>query len=394
MPRLLPFRGLRYRPSLPLDLLVSPPYDVVGSEERAELAARHRANAIHVELPVEDRNLSLDRYANAARLLGAWQDEDVLRRDPGPCLYPYRMTRPDGTSTTGVIGALACEPPGGDVLPHEETIPKDTTDRLELLRACHANLSPIWALSMTDGLTATFAPQGPPVGRAVDDDGVVHELWILDDPSGQAAVDSAVAASRLVIADGHHRYQTALTYRDERRAAGYDPGADFVMALIVELAEDQLTVGPIHRTLRDVPDGVDVLGVLDRWFETVAAGPLEGGVVDAVAASQALALVTPAGVWLLSPRPEAYETAGSDLDSSLVALAVADLPGVTVAHHGRWGEAVDAVRGGEAQAAVLLRPVRVDQIARWAETRRRMPPKSTYFSPKPRTGMVYRTLAE
>lgn len=395
MPRFEPFAGLRYNPSLRLDLLIAPPYDVVGEQERAELAARHRANAIHVELPVEDRNLSLDRYANAARLFAAWQQDGALRRDAGPCFYTYRMTPPGAAPTTGVIGALACEPVGGDILPHEETIPKDTTDRLDLLRACRANLSPIWGLSLTDGLAATYQPDGEPDERAVDDDGVVHELWVIEDPTVQEAIALGVAASPVVIADGHHRYQTALTYQAEQRARRDGrPGDDLIMALIVELAEDQLRVGPIHRTVTGVPAGTDLVAVLGRWFDTVHAGPFEDAMVETVASSGALTLVTPDGLWLLSPRPETYEAAASDLDSSVVAVALADVPGATTTHHHGWEEAVDAVRSGTAQAALLLRPVTVEQIAAWARDRRRMPPKSTYFFPKPRTGMVYRTLED
>jgi uncharacterized protein (DUF1015 family) len=395
VPRFEPFPGLRYDPRFELDRLIAPPYDIVGPELRDVLARRHRANAIHIECPLDDRNLSLDRYANAAQLLAAWRAEDVLAADRRPAFYAYRMTTPEGTVTTGVIGALGCEPPGGEILPHEETIPKDTTDRLDLLRACRANLSPIWGLSLTAGLAGAIAPEGDPDGEATDDEGVLHQVWVLDHPATVEAISTAVGSSPVVIADGHHRYQTACTYQAERLAAGDGPGdQDLVMALVVELAPDQLQVGPIHRTISGLDPGVDLLEILGRFFETINAGPAEEKVVAAVAESQALALVTSEGVWLLTPRPETYEAATSELDSSLVALAVAALPGATSLHHHAWREAVDAVLSGAAQAALLLRPVTVDQISEWAEARRRMPPKSTYFHPKPRTGMVYRVLGD
>ncbi len=218
MPRFRPFAGLRYDRSVPLDKVIAPPYDVVGPEERARLAHRHTANAIHVELPVQDAHAGLDKYRSAARIFSTWRDEGLLVPD-APAFYAYRMTVPGGGSTTGVIGALGCEAPGGDILPHEQTIPKDKSDRLELLRACRANLSPIWGLSLSQGLAAVYEPEGAPGGEAVDDDGVTHALWVLDAPEVVEAVTSAVESAPVVIADGHHRYETALTYQAERRAA-------------------------------------------------------------------------------------------------------------------------------------------------------------------------------
>jgi uncharacterized protein (DUF1015 family) len=396
MPRFRPFAGLRYDPSVPLDKVIAPPYDVVGPDERAELAARHRANAIHVELPAPDARAGLDKYGAAARNFANWREEGLLVPDPWAAFYAYRMTVPGGGSTTGVIGALQCEPPGGDILPHEQTIPKDKSDRLDLLRACHANLSPIWGLSLAPGLAAASEPHGPPRAEAVDDDGVTHALWVLDAPGVMEEVMRAVEAAPVVIADGHHRYETALAYQAERRAAtGGAPGDyDLVMAFVVELAEGQLSVGPIHRTISGVPPDVDLAALFGRWFDTVHAGPTGEQLVEAVAESGALALVTEHDVWLLTPREQTYAEAGSDLDSSLVALAFDALPDATVTYVHDWRSAVSAVTAGGVQAALLLRPVTVDQISDWAHSRQRMPPKSTYFYPKPRTGMVYRTVED
>ncbi|HZU79439.1 MAG TPA: DUF1015 domain-containing protein, partial [Acidimicrobiales bacterium] len=237
MPRFEPFSGLRYDSSVPLDAVIAPPYDVVGPEERAELAARHAANAILVELPADDPSSGRDRYANAAAILEQWIKEGVLRRDDAPAFYAYRMTAVGGDHTAGVIGALGCEPVGGDILPHEQTIPKDKSDRLDLLRACKANLSPIWGLSLTDGLSALYEQTGPPDASATDDEGTVHELWVVDDPAVVDAIRVSVGSAPVVIADGHHRYETALRYRDELRARGerVPVGADYVLAYLVAL---------------------------------------------------------------------------------------------------------------------------------------------------------------
>ena len=220
-----------------------------------------------------------------------------------------------------------------------------------------------------------------------------HEIWVIDDAAAVAAVTAAVGESPVVVADGHHRFETAIAYRRERRAGGDAPGGyDFVMALIVELSEDQLSVGPIHRALSGLPEGTDVVAAFAKWFEVLKAGSPEERTVRALGDAGTLALLTPDAAWLLIPRPEAYEKAGSDLDSSLVALALDELPDHQNLHQHSWSEAVGTLRAGRAQAVVLLRPVSVAQIAEWAEDRRRMPPKTTYFSPKPRTGMVFRVL--
>jgi len=307
------------------------------------------------------------------------------------------MTDTAGRATTGVIGALGLAEPGeeSDILPHEQTLPKPKSDRLDLLRATRANLSPIWGLSMAAGVTATFDPtDDEPVVDAYDDDGVRHQLWVLNDPDAVAAVSAAVAKAPVVLADGHHRYETARAYQAEcREADGGQPGPyDLVMALVVELAEDQLTVGAIHRTVSGLPEGFDLVGALAEWFDVVRAGEADTRTLGALADSNSLTLVQGGQAYLLLPRVEIQEQAGNDLDSSLIATALATLPAHEVMHRHSVAEAIEALEGGEGQAAFLLRPVTVKQIDEWANERRRMPPKTTYFSPKPRTGMVFRSL--
>jgi uncharacterized protein (DUF1015 family) len=392
-----PFVGLRYNLGpVRLNDVIAPPYDVIGSAERTRLASRSPSNSVLVELPAPDLAGGRDRYVVATALLARWRAEGVLVPDAAPALYPYRMTATDGRTSTGVIGALGLAVPGddSDVLPHEETLPKPKSDRLDLLRATRTNLSPIWGLSLTPGLTAALDPDpAPPVADAFDDDGVRHQLWVLDDPDAVAAVRDAVGASPVVIADGHHRYETALAYQRERRAAGDASGPfDKIMAFVVELAPEQLLVGPIHRTVSGLPDGFDVAHAFSKWFDVVRAGDAGDRTVAALGDAQSLAYVTAEGAYLLTPREEAAVEAGSDLDSSLVALALRELPDHETEQPHSWEEAVAAVRSGQAQLAVLLRPATVDQISAWAAARRRMPPKTTYFWPKPRTGMVFRDL--
>ncbi len=394
MPRFEPFAGLRYdTATVDLSMVVAPPYDVISPDQRALLVGRHSANSTRVELPEPDHRAGLDSYANAAAQLAAWQEQGILRRDPVPALYAYRMTSPEGHATNGVIGGLGLdEASAASIFPHEQTLPKAKSDRLDLLHATRTNLSPIWGLSLTDGLTATFLREGEADAEATDDDKVLHQLWVLDDPATVDAVRGAVESSSLVIADGHHRYETAHTYRAECAGRAEAAGADEVMALVVELSEEQLDVGPIHRVLSGLPDGLDLVDAFSSWFDVTRAGDLDGRTTSALGESRSLALLMPSGAWMLSPKDGTSEAAGAELDSSMVALVIAELPDHELAFRNSWQDAADAIDAEEAQAAILLRPVTVEQIAQWARAGRRMPPKTTYFRPKPRTGMVFRTL--
>jgi uncharacterized protein (DUF1015 family) len=398
VPRFAPFRGLRYRPDVaPAAQVIAPPYDVISPTERVHLASRHPANAVLVELPEADLAGGRDRYAVATDLFMQWQTNGVLVEDPELSLYPYRMTDTSGRTTTGVIGALGLAEPGqeSDILPHEQTLPKPKSDRLDLLRATRANLSPIWGLSMAAGVTATFDPsEDEPIADTYDDDGVRHQLWVLSDPDAVAAVSAALAAAPVVLADGHHRYETARAYQAQvREAIGDQAGPhDYVMALVVELAEDQLTVGAIHRTISGLPDGFDLVDALGQWFDVVRAGAADTRTLSALSDSGALTMITGGQAYLLLPHAELAEQPGNDLDSNLIATVLSELPPHEVMHRHSVEEAMEALAAGEGQAAFLLRPVTVKQIEEWAKERRRMPPKTTYFSPKPRTGMVFRSL--
>jgi uncharacterized protein (DUF1015 family) len=398
VPRFEPFAGLRYDVArVDLSSVVAPPYDVITPEERIRLVAQHSANAVRVELPEPDHRAGLDRYAGAASHLHRWQEEGILVRDPVPALYAYRMTTGAGHATNGVVGALGIDDDSAaSILLHEETLPKAKSDRLELLAATRANLSPVWGLSPTPGLTGTFAPDGPPQAEAVDSDGVHHQLWVIEDRAVIAAVQESVGASAVVLADGHHRYETARTYRrqrlDRHGPGGSDPGADLVMALIVEMTDDQVEVGPIERALSGLPDGLDLVDACSSWFDLTRVGDFDKRTTDALGASGALALVMASGCWILSPKDGTPEAAGSPLDSSMVALVIAELPDHEVEYVNSWEEGVLAVETGRAQVVMLLRPVTVSQIAEWAMAGRRMAPKTTYFHPKPATGMVFRTL--
>ena len=299
-----------------------------------------------------------------------------------------------------MIGALELVVPGeGDVLPHERTTPKPKGERLNLQRACRANLSPVWGLSMAHGLSDIVAPGGKVagrfVGRATDSDGVVHELWQLD-PALAGQVTASVGGSPVVLADGHHRYETGLAYRAEERAAHGDaPGDhDLIMALVVELTEEQLSVRGIHRLLSALPEGFDLAEALRAHFALTEAGPVDGDFLQRMTDEGGLGVVTAAGSWLARPLPATEADAEYPLDSARLDVALATLPPHSLVYQHGVENVVAAVDKGEAQVGVLLRPADVPIISSMAEKRLRMPPKTTFFYPKPRTGLVFRTLGE
>jgi uncharacterized protein (DUF1015 family) len=395
VPRFEPFAGVRYDlDRVDLDDVVAPPYDVIGPDAQAALETRSPYNVVRVDLPREEGGQ--DRYATARRLFDEWLAAGVLRTDPEPGFYAYRMGYhdPDGNSRqiVGVLGALEVSAPGeGDVLPHEETQHKVRDDRLRLLRACRADLSPVWGLSTAEGLSdlATGAP-GAPVARCTDEEGVHHRLWRLTQPAVVEAIAATVGSAPVVIADGHHRYATALAHRDEVRAAGgLSGGEDLLLALVCELADGQASVRPIHRLVAGLPEDFDVVAAVEPFFEATAAASVatlpeemaeRGGLGLVLRADRACVLVPRAGD---DPPP----------DAALLDDALATLPHHTLAFDHSLDSVVASVASGQASAGVLLRPVDVRQIAATARAGRRMPTKTTFFHPKPRTGMVFRRLA-
>ena len=397
MPRLEPFAALRYRESIDLDDVTAPPYDVIDDEERAALAARSPYNAVHLELPIDDDGS--DRYQVAARLLSTWIDEGVLVADESPSFYLYRMGFTDehgrARQTSGVIGALELSAPAeGEVLPHEETTARAKSDRLALLEATSCNLSPIWCLSPAEGLARLAEPTGPPLARCTDSTGTHHRLWQVSAPGLIEAISSLVASAPVIIADGHHRYQTALTLRQQRHRAGSAPGGhDLVMALVVELTESELAVRAIHRLLTGLPPDVDVISAWQPLFRTdrVTGDPAE--LLGLLVPAAALGLVLPDGSsWLLCPRPGTFPDDLPDLDAARLEHARRLLPPHEVTYHHDAAAALAGVGSGGGAVAALLRPPTVAQIAATAERRERMPAKTTYFHPKPRTGMVFRSI--
>ncbi|HEX7133235.1 MAG TPA: DUF1015 domain-containing protein [Iamia sp.] len=403
MPPFQPFTGIRYAPALDLADVTAPPYDVIDADDRAALVARSDRNAVLFDLPLESDGA--DRYAHAAEVFAGWRADGTLVTDPEPTFTVYRMTYTDDhgrpARTLGVIGALELSRPDeGRILPHEHTTKKAKSDRLDLMRATCANLSPVWMLSLAGGLTELIEPEGAPDAEWTDEDGVGHATWRITDPARLAAIAERVGAEPVVVADGHHRYETSLVHRDERRAAaGPDAelASDAFMCLVVELSEDELTVRPIHR-LVDGADAAELMAVLEaRGFTPVGGEPLDadavadGRVLAAMEAEGAVAVVDAEGAArLLRPDPEAF-AAVADLDSARIAHALDGVDGVAVRFQHGLDHVQAAVAKGVADAGILLRPASVAQIEANAHAGERMPAKTTFFHPKPRTGVVFRS---
>lgn len=410
-----PFRGARYdcvRLGTDLSRLVAPPYDVIDDDHRVALEAQHDSNAIHLILP-QDHSSAGDRYQRAAIALEAWHAQGLLVRDATERYYGYRMDfeAPDGRRchTIGVLGALRLpsEVGEGGILPHERTLPKAKTDRLDLLRATRANLDPIWGLSPAAGLT-DLIDLSAEIAACTDDDGVRHCLYAIDDPARIAEIRAAIAAHPLVLADGHHRFETAVAYRDERRAAWHeDHECERILCLVVELTESELCIQPIHR-LVTLPDGFDAaaaIGALGDAFDLVAAGPnsVEGRdrIEAAMAAHSGIGVATEHELFVAVPRAAvcaAALAAGEpvevrDTDAALVeAVIVPRLLDAEWRYRHDVREVAALVEKREATLAFLLRPVSVAATRAAAAAGVRMPQKTTFFYPKPRTGMVYRLL--
>lgn len=399
MPEFLPFRGLRYG-SDDLAAVTAPPYDVIDPDERAVLVSRSPHNAVRLLLPEGD-------YDGAARELASWQADGTLERDPASTFYGYEMEftdeRGDRRSTQGIVGALTLPPRAGegDVLPHERTMPKAKSDRLSLLRATRANLDPIWGLTPAEGLPVS---DESPIAVTTDDLGVRHSLTAITDAATIAEIQRVIGAAPLVLADGHHRFETAIAYRDERTAAGAVTEDDRrVMCLVVELADAQLWVQPIHRLLTGVgpealrtalSDGFEIEELGAQSFEAVEQ--LERRLRD----DGGVGLVDASGLARLVPREGPRAIATRDLPDVLAevpsawfdAMAAPVLERCEVTFRADATTVAALVAKGASDAAILLPPVTVPQIRAAALAGIRMPQKTTYFAPKPRSGLVYRPL--
>lgn len=390
MPGFHPFRALRFAPGTDLNAVIAPPYDVLSTADVAALAARDEHNIVHVDVPQGGD----DRYRRAARLLQQWHAQGVLVVDEEPSLTIYRMRFTDATGASrtisGVLGGLEVMQYGErGVLPHERVTPKASTDRLDLTRATAANLSPVWGLSLASGLTAALRAPGEPVG-SLRVDGVDHLVERVTDPARIAEIAGILAGDDVLIADGHHRYGVSQQYREEVRAATgrTDTEAEYTLAFVNELVADQLSIEAIHRVFTGVT--LDQLrDTLSGCFDISPAPAPSPALLAEMLDSGRLVLLAPdGGAEWLTPLPGAFDGVRA-LDGAWLEHALAGSPAQFDYQHG-LAEMLALVGSGQVTAGILIRPTSLAEIERTAREGLLMPPKSTFFTPKLRTGFVIR----
>jgi uncharacterized protein (DUF1015 family) len=396
VPRFQPFSALRYKTTTSTDItaVTSPPYDVFDVPARNDYASRNQHNIVAIDYPVEtDGPL---RYEQAATQLTQWRAEGVIVRDATPTFSIYRMTFTDESgrtrTTIGVIGALEVVDEGaGGVLPHERTTPKAKTDRLDLTRATNTNLSPVWGLSLTPGLTDALVAPAELVAECTDEDGVHHVIERVTDPERIQRISELVSSNPVLIADGHHRYAISRTFRDESRQKNSPSGAELTMTYVAELVQEQLSVAAIHR-LYDLPTE-KLLDVLAAYYTTSDAGAVSPQTLTYMEDNGCLCVVHPNGTGTyLHPKLETFSNI-RDMDSARLEHALSTTQHAVSYQHG-VAEVLHKVTQPEYGSAVLIRPVSLAEIRRTADTGELMPPKSTFFTPKLRTGMAMRDLNE
>jgi uncharacterized protein (DUF1015 family) len=419
----LPFQALHYDLDKvgSLDAVAAPPYDVIDAAGRARLLQRSPYNAVAIDLPKPfdpadpASNPEGDPYEEAARTMDAWRAEGVLVADDEPAIWALTQdyTAPDGSahSRHGILARVRVEDyETGAVRPHERTHPGPLLDRLELTRATLHNLSPIFSLSTEDAWPLVEpAVQGEPWGVATDEDGTVNRVWRVGDPAILDAVTERLAGAQLLIADGHHRYETARAYRDE---VGGEGPQNYTLMSLTGLDDPGLTVFPTHRLLSGFADDPErqrrLGGGLRELFESVEVSredldpkDEEGvgvfGLYDSFhRQAYRLRLKDTAELdRLLAGKPEAYRRLDSAILETLVLKGLAGMSdedidarrGLEYAKSVR--DALAMVDDGRYDVAFIQRPVPVEQVRAIAETDENMPPKSTYFFPKVMTGMVF-----
>jgi len=413
MAEIKPLRALHYADPSQLQRLVSPPYDVIDAGLRADLAARSPHNVVEIDLPAGD-----DPYIHAAELFAAWREEGAIVADDEPALWALRQdyTGPDGRALVrqGFFCRVRVTEYGpGLIRPHERTHPGPKEDRLRLTRATGANLSPIFSLYSDPSGAAwdALAPhtQSPPWGSVTDDEGTEHSLWRVSNPDAIATVESALADAELLIADGHHRYETARVYADE---IGGEGDHRYVLMCLVALQDPGLTVFPTHRLVKETTAEQQqaTVALAHELFDVEEVDEIEPPAPD----GSPLTLVCVDGQTkqprllrlkdqatadaALADMPAPYRRLDAAVLERLFLTGPLELTEDDISHLHRFGyartaqQARDAVESGEFDFAFILRPTPVEQVREVAEAGASMPPKSTYFFPKLLTGLLFNDL--
>lgn len=423
MAQIQPFRGLRFTEKAgDIGALTCPPYDIISEEQRQEYLRENPCNVIRLELPREGE----DPYQQAGETLRCWMEEGLLRQDTQPALYIYEeefrsgVTEGEVKKVKGFICRVKAEPfSKGVVLPHEETLSKAKQDRLNLMKATGCNFSQIYSLYMDEEHVTreridNLSKDTP---RYEFSDGLVtHRLWIVNDPVAINAICEDFADRKLYIADGHHRYETAVNFSNYCHENGIAPEggeADYVMMMLVDMEHEGLVVFPTHRLVRDL-DSFNAQAVLEgcrEHFEVVEMediSQIEASLkaqYDAgkkafafYAGGEGWYLLTLRDISVMAELLPDKSAASQGLDVTVLhSLVLEKLMGIdkenmanqkNLTYTRSMEEALESVEKGESQCAFLLNPTRVTEIRDVAAAGEKMPQKSTYFYPKLITGLV------
>jgi uncharacterized protein (DUF1015 family) len=412
------FRGLRYDSNrVQLSRVLCPPYDVIKGDARDVLLAHDPHNIVAVELAAPyGEQVTPQQYERSAQLLKQWTEEGILARDESAFYLVEQEFEVPGSShwikRRGVLGALTLEAFGKGVQPHEHTMSGPKTDRLNLLRATRTNTSPIFGLvrdddGWIDGLIQNYVSNTEPTCQAVTEEGVKHRLWRVLDDETVNGLEAAFENESVLIADGHHRYETALNYLSE--TGSEHGGENSVMMLCVSMQDEGLIVLPTHRVVKNV-DATDLQSKLAEFFEVEPKGSLDE--LESALASEGSAtkigLISKESFALLTlkagdkPMDASKSAAYNALDVSVLHQLILErelgidaeklAAGGNVVYTIHATEAAHYVRDGEAVAAFLLSSTPVEQVQQVADAGDKMPQKSTYFYPKLVTGLVLRPL--
>jgi uncharacterized protein (DUF1015 family) len=406
-----------------LDEVAAPPYDVIDTEQRQALLERSPYNAVAIDLPKPygesgPTETGDDPYERARRTMDDWRSAGALVSDPEAAIWAMTQdyTGPDGEARTrhGILARVRVEDyEAGQVLPHERTLPGPKQDRLDLTRATRHNLSAIFSLATADPwpLVAPAIEGKEPWGEATDESGAVTRVWRVGEPEILDAVHQLLGGARLLIADGHHRYETAIAYRDE---VGGEGDHNYTLMALTGLDDPGLTVFPTHRLLSglaDDPERQQALGNgLRELFEVTEVetadldprGEEGVGVFGLYDSHHArgfrLRLKDTAIAALdeqLEGRPEAYRRLDAAILETLVLRGIAGMSEEDILAKRGIGyaksveDSLSLIENGTYDVAFILRPIPVDQVRAICESDENMPPKSTYFFPKVMTGLVF-----
>ncbi len=412
------FRGLRYDCNrVELGKVLCPPYDVIKGFARDELLQQDPHNIVAVELAARYGDTPTnDQYQHSAQLLKQWTEEGILTRDESAFyLYEQEFEVPGTTQRKkrrGVLGALTLEAFGKGVQPHEHTLSGPKADRLNLLRATRTNTSPIFGLvkdddGWIDGLIQNYLSNTAPTCEATTPDGVLHRLWRVLDDETVNGLEAAFENESILIADGHHRYETALNFLNE--TGNESGGENSVMMLCVSMQDEGLIVLPTHRVAKNV-DASELKTKLAEFFDIQNHDSLESleMALEPDAGTTKIGLILPDSFALLllkdgaKPMDTTKSEAYNKLDVSVLHQLILErelgidadklAAGGFVTYTIHAQEAAKYVQGGEASAAFLLRSSPVAQVQEVADAGDKMPQKSTYFFPKLVTGLVLRPL--